>query len=146
MAIMWNFWGLIHTNAANSAPEASGKPLTVPEALTPTLADLALLRADHEALQKRMDELTLAVADGIGRTERAESRIKNTVYRAKQKLAASGLSDPALDAEADDLPPSDGEGVAPVPAVQQSVEEATDVPSSVPGVTVGQLRRGRMLR
>jgi len=48
-------------------------------------------------------EISLAVAEGIEKVDRAERRVKATVQRARQEFKKRGFESPALDAEADDL-------------------------------------------
>jgi len=88
---------------------------------------------------------TLAVADGIERVDRAHHRIKATVARAKAELKKLGYSDPGVEAEDRELRLVDGEGsdTGGLQPVQKEVGSPQDAPSSVKGVTLGQLQRGR---
>lgn len=63
-----------------------------------------------EQLQATATALTLAVDEGISQVERAENRVKAVVRRAQAKLAAEGVEDPAIEAEARQLRESDGDG------------------------------------
>ncbi len=108
--------------------------------------ELAGLSREHEA---RLNNLTLAVAEGIQHVERAEARIRATVGRARAELRAAGIESAGVEAEASSLQLVDGEGsgsgpVRPVPeAVAPSVEYDDRVPSAIPGMTRGELRRFR---
>lgn len=105
-----------------------------------TLADRRL-----GALERAHTQMTQALADGIERNDRAERRVRAVVARARKELADSGVADPGLEAESQQLRLLDGEGseaqgVSPVPAV---VGDAAHEASSVKGVTVEQLRHVR---
>jgi len=69
---------------------------------------------EHEALLddigRRLKDMTLAIGEGIERTERAERRVRATVQRARKELAGHGFSDPAVEAEAAELHLVDGDG------------------------------------
>lgn len=108
---------------------------------TGTLDDQAMRQArDHKGL-------VIAVAEGIERVDRSERRIGATIKRAQEKLAASGFSDPGVDSEIEGLRVLDGDGVdiGGLPALQPSLDDPRDQPSSVPGLTIGQLQRVRGL-
>ena len=62
-----------------------------------------------EALLAEHKDMKLAIAEGIERVDRAERRIKDTVRRARKKLADSGLVDDGLEAEEQELRLLDGE-------------------------------------
>lgn len=105
-----------------------------------------------EALEPRLDlveaqrkEISLAVAEGIERVDRAERRIKATVQRARKELKDRGYADPGLDAEAQEFRDVDGKGSdnGGVQPVQESLGADFESPSSVKGVTLGQLQRVR---
>jgi len=118
--------------------------------------EIVALRAtlDHHGNQLDLfepwrQELTLAVAEGIERVDRAERRIKATVARARKELANGGLRDEGLDAEAYELRELHGNGSEqlPLPAVQQEVAAVEPQPSSIGGVPLDVLLRARgMLR
>jgi len=112
------------------------------------------LRADIDAELSRygdqLNQLRTAVAHGIENEVRREKRIAATIRRARAELEASGLRDPALEAEYGQLSLIDGAGGDPggVPPVPDDVgghpaDPPENQPSSVPGVTVGQLQRAR---
>jgi hypothetical protein len=71
--------------------------------------DAASLSREHDA---RLNNLTLAVAEGIQHVERAEARIRATVGRAKRQLNDAGLDSPGVDSEALTLGIRDGDGGA----------------------------------
>jgi len=112
-------------------------------------ADQDVQQAAHNALLDRTAEyeknITLAVADGIERVDRAERRVKATIASARKELERRGLEDPRLDAEAYELRDADGDGSASggVPAVPSEVEPNNEAPSSVRGVPLELLRRVR---
>lgn len=112
-----------------------------------TAADTSVLRDTLDALSEKHDDLILAVAEGIERTDRAERRIRASVQSARRKLAESGIEDPAIEAEVAQLRIEDGGGGEPagVPPVREQVAPAQTEPSSVRGVTLEQLRRARGL-
>jgi len=100
---------------------------------------------DLKVLNDRIDHQNLAIAEGIERVTRAENRVNNTVQRARKELKKLGYVDSGLEAEDRELrlvdaERSDGGGVPEVPG---AVGEADDAPSTIPGITVGQLRRAR---
>lgn len=106
---------------------------------------------DHETALLELDQykrdITLAVDEGIRHVERAERRVRQTIRRTQQKLEDVGLSDPALDAEAQEYFDADesGGGEEEVQPVQADVGPDLDGPSSVPGVTLRQLAQARGL-
>lgn len=101
------------------------------------------LGESHTALQDDAKRTMLAVSDGIERVDRAHHRIKATVARAKAELKKLGYTDPGLAAEDRELRLVDGGGSEPVglQPVSEDVGISEDAPSSVPGVTIGQLMR-----
>lgn len=102
--------------------------------------DRAIFQALEE-LEGRMQHLTLAIAEGIDRVDRSERRVKQTVRRAQQKLAAHGFEDDGLEAEADQLRFFDGDGGegGGMPPVREDVggpgptEEELATWASIPG-------------
>jgi len=75
-------------------------------------------------LQRQLDRLTLAIAEGIERTDRAEKRVQKTVQGAKRLVAAHGLEHGGLDAEVAELAERNGEDIeeAEVLEVREVVE------------------------
>ena len=103
------------------------------------------IRKGLDDLSARIDHQNLAIAEGIERVTRAENRINNTVQRARKELRKRGVTDEGLEAEDAeirlvDADRSDERGVYGVPG---EVGGPDDAPSTVPGITVGQLRRAR---
>jgi len=103
------------------------------------------LAAHQVVLQRSVEQLTLAVAEGIERVDRAENRIKATIARARKQLKESGFESPGLDAEAHDLRLVDGTGGEErgVPAVRDEVAQPAEQASSVEGVPLATLQRVR---
>ena len=96
-------------------------------------------------LEARMNELTGAVAEGVQRVQRSESRIRSIVQGARRELQEHGFEHPGVEAEAEQLQlvnESDREQEQ-VPAVQESVADDSQLPSSVPGISLAQMRRIR---
>jgi hypothetical protein len=86
------------------------------------------------ALDTRLHEIRLAVAEGIERTDRAERRIKQTVKRAREKLKESGLeADDGLDAEDRGLRLIDGDGSSEMHPMPENVGEAQQHPRKLQG-------------
>ena len=100
-------------------------------------------RFDITEVQKQIRDLTLAIDEGIQRTDRAERRVRGVVQRARKELAKLGYEDPGLEAEAHELRVVDGDGGGDggVPAVSEEVAEVEAAPSSIRGVSADQLRR-----
>lgn len=95
-----------------------------------------------EALQTKINELTLAVSDGIQRAHRSENRVRAIVTGARRELAEHGLEHAGVEAEAGELREIDGNpgDDEPLPAVPDDMGNGAETPSAIPGVTVGQLR------
>lgn len=92
----------------------------------------------------RLNDLTLAVANGIQHVERAENRIRATIQRARQERAQLELEPhPGLEAEADSLRLEDGARGEPsaVHPVRAEVGEDENEVVPLPGVP-GRVRRG----
>lgn len=96
-------------------------------------------------MSARIDQLSVAVSEGIQHVGRAEKRIAATIRSARAQLAESGYEDPRVEAEASQLELGDaGRGeIGPVQPVPAIVEADTDPPSSIPGVSSSQLARVR---
>jgi hypothetical protein len=89
--------------------------------LEPAIAELQRLVETHsrrvEELTRdqaesgvRMNELTMAVAEGIQHVDRAERRVKATVARARKQLEEHGLESPGLEAEWAEVRDGNGDG------------------------------------
>lgn len=97
----------------------------------------SLVHPRLEVLEKANHELTLAVAEGIERVDRAERRVRAAVQRARQRMADLGYEDEGLEAEAQGLHELDAggggeEGVQPVQAGVANPFEGVDI-SVFPG-------------
>jgi len=92
---------------------------------------------DLTDLGLRIDRLTNAVADGIERVARSENRIQKTVTSARRLVKESGLEHAGIEAEAEQLRDTDDEGIQPLPAVPEEVEQARAI--RIPGgyLTIG---------
>jgi len=108
-------------------------------------SELGDLREAVVGLTEWQKDITLAVSEGIERVDRSERRIQATVKRARKELAAEGIVDPGVEAEAHQLQLVDGDGgePSPVPAVREQVAPASSEASSIKGVSLEQLRRAR---
>ena len=94
------------------------QPLDTP-APAPDFAHVNALAGRIDGLDKAVQELYQAVADGIDHVDRNEKRVRGIVTGAKRRFAAEGYEDPGVDAEADSLPRDDaagggGEGMPPM--------------------------------
>jgi len=89
-------------------------------------------RMTVETHSARFEDLIFAISEGISKVERAESRIRATVRRARAELEEGGTYSPALDAEHQELRVIDGEGgrEEPVQPMREEVEapDLTDIP------------------
>lgn len=92
------------------------------------------MAAEIERIDARLEDFTLALANGIDHVDRAEKRVRSVVTAAKARYERSGYSDPGIDAEEAQLPLVDA-GLSPqeeVPPVQPVME--SDSPwRTVPG-------------
>jgi predicted RNase H-like nuclease (RuvC/YqgF family) len=90
-------------------------------------------------LPHRIDELTLAVAEGIKHVERAERRVRTTIQRARAELAEHGMESAGLEAEWEELRDQDADrsGEGRMQLVREEVEEdpggLIEVPDWLPG-------------
>lgn len=84
-----------------------------------------------EVLEGRMDRLTLAVSDGIGRAERVEKRIQKTVTSARRLVSEAGLEHAGIEAEHEQLHLGNDPVVEPLPAVSAPVARHRQI--RVPG-------------
>jgi len=90
-------------------------------------------------VERRLELLTLGLAEGIERVERSERRVRQTIASAKRRFEAEGYVDPGLEAEAAALPQADGdrgpeEEVRPVPDDVAGFEQP-DAWGTVPGMS-----------
>lgn len=111
--------------------------------------DLAQVRGTVTALESSMSlrfkQLTLAVAEGIEKVERSESRVNSVVKRARKEFQESGYTTSGFEAEDRQLRTVDGAGGEEqgMPPVREDVAAPATEPSSVPGVPLGTLQRVR---
>lgn len=78
-----------------------------------------------QAQQKVIEDLMLAVAEGIENVARSERRVRSTVQRAQKRLAEAGIVDEGIEAEAEGLPERDAEerGQLTLPDLPDAVED-----------------------
>jgi len=100
------------------------------------------------AIRDELKRLAIALAEGIEHEERRERRIKATVRRARAERDEDDEPDPALEGEWDEIRDRDDErseerGMRELPGEMDA--DPLDGPSSVPGVTIRQLRHARGL-
>jgi len=122
--------------ARNEAPTPVREPTGTGQAIE------WLTKAQKEQ-GRRMDDLELAVAEGIRGVTRERNRINKTVGSARRLLRENGLEHPALESEYEDLQPVDAEPreAEQLQLVPQDV--ASTGPSGIPGVTLQDLDRAR---
>jgi septation ring formation regulator EzrA len=65
--------------------------------------ELDSVTREIEAIDERLQDMTLAIAEGIERVDRSERRVRQVVSRAKKQLEDFGIDDPGLSAEAEQL-------------------------------------------
>lgn len=75
----------------------------------------------------RIDELVLAVDEGIRRVDRAENRIQKTVTSARRLVRESGLEHAGIEAEYAELQPPDEERVEALHALQADMDPTRTV-------------------
>jgi len=99
------------------------------------------------ALETKVTDLTLALADGVQRVQRSENRVRAIVQGAKRELADAGFEHAGLEAEASQLEPVDGGSVGPeaMQLVQESVADAGEVASPVPGMSRTEFDRAHRI-
>jgi len=107
-------------------------PATPPDPSDRTEPDLW-----RSELDGQMKQLTLAVSEGIERTDRAEKRVRKTITAARKLLKDSGLEHPALEAEADEIRERDDQGIQPLPAMPEILDPPKTI--RIPGghLTIG---------
>lgn len=95
-----------------------------------------------DALEVKVQDLTLAVSEGVQRVQRSENRVRHIVQGAKRELADAGFEHPGVEAEARELRELDGGGGdhEAVPAVQEVVAHDPPLPSPIPGMSMSQFR------
>lgn len=104
------------------------------------------LEGAYKLLEQRMDNLTLAVDEGIRHVDRAEKRIRATVGRARRELREIGIESPGLEAEARDLRILDGGDGSEERMQALSAPVDADPPAVAEDPLLGQLRAMRLSR
>jgi len=116
------------------------QPHDTPSSPRASLEEVKYLNDRADAIDRRIEALTLAVADGIDHVQRNEKRVRGIVLGAKRRFEASDYYDPGVDAEADTLPQRDeesgrDEGVLPLqPDVESPPDWAGTPWAAVPGI------------
>jgi len=93
---------------------------------------------DHiSKLERDVENLTVAVSEGIAGYKRHENRIQKTVTSARRIVRDAGLEHAGIEAEFAELQPPDGEGIEPLPPVLEEVDKGRTV--RIPGghLTIG---------
>lgn len=75
-----------------------------------SLEEVKYLHDRADAADKRIDDLTRAVADGIDHVDRNEKRVRGIVTGARKRFANEGYEDAGVEAEFSTLPEPDGGG------------------------------------
>jgi len=86
-------------------------------------------------LERRLDDLTLAVDEGIRRIDRAESRVQKTVTSARRQLREAGIEHAGIEAEYEELHEGDDPGIPAQEVLTLSPAVVDDGPSGVPGLS-----------
>jgi len=94
-------------------------------------------------IETQIHDLVIAVSEGIQRVHRSENRVRAVVASARKELAEQGFDHAGIEAEARELREVDGDSRddESVPAVPEDVGNGSQAPSSIPGVTIGEMRR-----
>ena len=127
---------------ARALPPSVSTPEPVPDRfVTPSMLQEVVQLAEKNAAQ--INDLTLAVSDGIQRSDRAEKRVQKTISAARRLVRENGLEHAGLDAEHEELlerddGPSDAREVPPV-----FQEVAPLPPTGIPGMNPEELQRIR---
>jgi len=98
-----------------------------------------------EAMAARIEDLTLAVDEGIKNVQRSERRVRSVVQSARRELQEAGFESPGVEAEATELREVHGDGGddGKLRAVPTDVEDDSQIPSGIPGVSLRQMRTAR---
>jgi len=140
--------------ALKSFSEAEDRLLRGLEAIHESIADFEFPERDVAeavedprvaAIEARLSELTIAVDTGVNRVQRAENRVRAIIQGARKELEEHGYEHAGVEAEASQLRDIDAGGGDPEPvrAVPAGVEVVGQTPSSIPGISVEQMRRAR---
>lgn len=98
-----------------------------------------------DGLHAKITQLTVAIDEGIARTDRSERRVRAVVKRARQELADLGYSDEGLEAEHLQLVDGEGGEGGGVQPLRDAVARPDEQASSVRGVPLSVLRKVRGL-
>lgn len=92
-------------------------------------------------LESRLDDITLAVSEGIARVDRAEKRIQKTVTSARRLVSEAGLEHAGIEAESEQLERGNGQGHRTLPTLPETVASGRQV--RIPGgaVTLPEISR-----
>lgn len=127
---------------ARALPPSVSTPEPVPDRfVTPSMLHEITQLAEKNAAQ--IDDLRLAVSDGIQRSDRAEKRVQKTVSAARRLVRENGLEHAGLEAEHEELLERDDapSGVSEVLPLFKPVE--TPPPTGIPGMNPQELARIR---
>jgi len=115
-------------------------PLGVVPYPTRTTADIEDWNRQIASIREELASMTLAIAEGISRTDRAEKRVQKTVAAARRQLSAAGIEHAGLEAEHDELRERNDEpsGSSEVLPLFEKVEEPTRR-TGIPGIDSQQL-------
>ncbi len=93
------------------------------------------LASEIDKTNAKVEDLVLAVAEGIKRVDRAENRVQKTVTSARRLVREAGLEHAGIEAEYEELPVVDDEA-QPLEQVLALPESVVDrAPSGIPGLT-----------
>jgi len=88
-----------------------------------------------EGLDLRFEALTLAVSDGIARSDRAEKRVQRTVTSARRQIREAGLEHAGIEAEHDELRDSDADPIQDAQVLEVSASVAPRRNTGIPGMS-----------
>lgn len=162
---MWKKWwkkdlqGILdRLDCLETAPASLGELVTIEGTLESIRQENVALRESSSSqeqlaalesrVNRQLQQITAAVAEGIDRVDRSERRVVATVKRARKELKERGFTDEGVEAEHHQLHVLDeaGGNESPVPAVREEVGGAGEQASSVRGVSLVTLQkvRGRL--
>jgi len=88
-----------------------------------TFDNLRNLERRLDEFQIKIDDLTVAISEGIARVDRHEKRIRKTVTSARKLVRENGLEHAGIEAEYAELQPPDGAGIDhPLPTMPEEVD------------------------
>jgi len=110
--------------------DQSDRPPTA-QSPAPTLGSLIDLELRLERsvadLDHRLEQLVVAVSEGITGYQRHEKRVQKTVASARRLVASHSLEHAGIEAEFAELEPSDDSGIEPLPSMPTEVEPTRTV-------------------